>query len=263
MEKILIFKVGGKVIDDFMHLERFLKDFAEIDARKLLIHGGGKWVSAMSDRLGIEVKMRDGRRITDKDTLEVVKMMLPGVANKNIVSLLQKYHCNAMGLTGADGNMIKSIKRPIKDGMDFGYVGDVTEVNVNHLDIIIKAGFVPVFTALTHDGEGQLLNTNADTIASSLAIGLSSVYEVDLFYCFEKAGVLKDVSNEHSIIKSINSESYEGLKESRIIHSGMIPKIDNAFDAIKKGVSKVHICHYKDVEHIPKGNLDIGTVISG
>ncbi len=263
MEKILIFKIGGKVIDDFMHLEKFLKDFAEIDTRKLLIHGGGKWVSAMSDRLGIEVKMIDGRRITDKDTLEVVKMMLPGVANKNIVSLLQKHQCNALGLTGADGNLIKSIKRPIKEGRDFGYVGDVTEVNVNQLDIIIKAGFVPVFTALTHDGEGQLLNTNADTIASSLAIGLSSVYEVDLFYCLEKAGVLKDVSNEHSIIKSINSEVYEGLKESGIIHSGMIPKIDNAFDAIKKGVSKVHICHYNDVERIPKGNLDIGTVISG
>lgn len=263
MEKIFIFKVGGKVIDDSEHLKKFLKDFAEIDAKKLLIHGGGKWVSDMSDRLGLKVNMRDGRRITDRDTLEVVKMILPGVANKNIVSLLQRYGCNALGLTGADGNMIKSIKRPIKNGIDFGYVGDVTEVNVVQLDIILQAGFVPVFTALTHDGNGQLLNTNADTIASSLAISLSSVYEVDLFYCLEKTGVLKDVFDEDSIIKSINSENYKDLKEKGVIHSGMIPKIDNAFDAIKKGVFKVHICHYKDVERIPKGDMDIGTLISG
>ena len=263
MEKIFIFKIGGKVIDAHNHLDQFLQDFARIDAKKILIHGGGKWVSDMSNRLGIDVKMKDGRRITDANTLEVVKMMLPGVANKNIVSLLQKYQCNALGLTGADGNMIKSVKRPITDGIDYGYVGDIIEVNTKQLNILLQAGFMPVFTALTHDGYGALLNTNADTIASSVAIGLSSEYEVDLIYCFEKSGVLRDETVESSRIDKIDPKSYSSLKDSGVIHSGMIPKIDNAFDAIRKGVSKVHICHYKDIGMISQGEFNIGTVITG
>jgi acetylglutamate kinase len=262
VEQLSILKIGGKVIDDLSELEIFLKGFASVPGRKILVHGGGKWVSDMSRRLGVEVKMTNGRRITDGETLEVVKMILPGLANKNIIALLQKYECNAIGLTGADGNTILALKRPVKDGIDFGYVGDITEIKIKNIHKLLDCGFVPVFTAMTHDGHGQLFNTNADTIASSLAVALSSTFEVELYYCFEKPGVLADLSDENSIIGYINSLNYGELQHSGIIHSGMLPKVDNAFEAIRNGVKRVHICHYKDIHKLTEGNSEIGTVIS-
>jgi len=261
-EKISIVKIGGKVIDDEKELEVFLQGFSRIPGKKILVHGGGKWVSEMSERLGIEVKMTHGRRITDKATLGVVTMILPGLANKKIVAVLQKYGCNALGLTGADGNTILAIRRPVNDGIDFGFVGDIEKVNTESIDALLNSGFVPVFTAMTHDAGGQLFNTNADTIASALAVGLSKHYAVDLYYCFEKKGVLEDLSNSDTVIPHIHSGNYPDLKKSGTIHSGMLPKIDNAFDAVEKGVGRICICHYKDIQMLSQGNFQIGTQIT-
>jgi acetylglutamate kinase len=261
-DTLSIFKIGGKVIDERNELHAFLRDFAGIPGNKILVHGGGKWVSDMSQRLGVDVKMTGGRRITNKETLDVVTMVLPGLANKNIVALLQKYGCNAIGLTGADGNMILADKRPVKDGLDFGYVGDVRVVNVLNIQSLLQSGFIPVFTAMTHDGNGQLLNTNADTIASSLAVNLAENSQVELFYCFEKIGVLRDLSDDRSLIQHIHPGNYQQLQDSKVIHSGMIPKIDNAFEAIKKGVRRIHICHYRDIRKLGMGNTELGTIIT-
>jgi len=262
-EILSIFKIGGKVIDDNNELKIFLRDFAGIPGKKILVHGGGKWVTEMCRRLGIEVKMTNGRRITDERTLEVVTMILPGLANKKIVVILQKYGCNALGLTGADGNTITATRRPVKNGIDFGFVGDIMEVNVNNVQEIIKSGFVPIFTAMTHDKNGQLFNTNADTIASSLAVGLSEEYNVNLYYCFEKSGVLKDLSDENSLVSHINHGNYNDLKREGVIHTGMLPKVDNAFNAIDSGVKRVYICHYGDVKKLSEGVEEFGTQISG
>lgn len=262
MEKLSVFKIGGKVIDDPVELDTFLNDFASIPGKKILVHGGGKWVSDMCERLGVEVKMTNGRRITDGETLEVVKMILPGLANKNIIALLQKFGCNAIGLTGADADTILAVKRPVKNGIDFGYVGDIVKIEAGNVQKVLNSGFIPVFTAMTHDGKGQLFNTNADTIASSLAVGLAAMYNVELFYCFEKSGVLADLSDENSLIGYINSRNYGELQAAGIIHSGMLPKVDNAFEAVHKGVRRVHICHYKDVKRLTEGDSEIGTIIS-
>lgn len=262
-ERLSIFKIGGKVIDDDIELKIFLKDFARIPGKKILVHGGGKWVTEMCRRLGIEVKMTNGRRITDEKTLEVVTMILPGLANKKIVATLQKYECNALGLTGADGNTIIASRRPVKDGIDFGFVGDVEKVNVKNLQEILNSGFVPIFTAMTHDKNGQLFNTNADTIAASLAVGLTKEYNVDLYYCFEKPGVLKDLSDENTLVSHINLGNYDDLKSEGVIHTGMLPKVDNAFNAINSGVNRVYICHYGDVKKLSDGVEEFGTQISG
>jgi len=261
-ERLSIFKIGGKVIDNAKNLEILLQDFLHVPGKKILVHGGGKWVSDISERLGIEVEMSHGRRITNHETLEVVTMILPGLANKNIIAILQKYGCNALGLTGADGNTILAEKRPVKDGLDFGYVGDVRQIGVDQIQSLLVAGFVPVFTAMTHDGAGQLLNTNADTIASSLAVSLVGRYRVELFYCFEKPGVLKDLADDRSRIPKISQDNYRRLRDSGLIHSGMLPKIDNAFDALEKGVDRVYICHYRDINKLMNGDHEIGTVIS-
>ncbi len=262
VEKLSIFKIGGKVIDDNSELDIFLKDFATVPGKKILVHGGGKWVSEMCERLGIEVKMTNGRRITDEKSLEVVTMILPGLANKKIVATLQKYGCNALGLTGADGNTIKATRRPVKNGIDFGFVGDIEKVNVKNVQEIIKSGFVPIFTAMTHDKSGQLLNTNADTIASSLAVGLTQEYKVDLYYCFEKPGVLKDLADEKTLVSHINKGNYLDLQSEGVIHTGMLPKVDNAFDAVSAGVNRVYICHYGDVKNLSEGDEEFGTQIS-
>jgi len=262
VEKLSIFKIGGKVIDDNSELDIFLKDFATVPGKKILVHGGGKWVSEMCERLGIEVKMTNGRRITDEKTLEVVTMILPGLANKKIVATLQKYGCNALGLTGADGNTIKATRRPVKNGIDFGFVGDIEKVNVKNVQEIIKSGFVPIFTAMTHDKSGQLFNTNADTIASSLAVGLTQEYNVDLYYCFEKPGVLKDLADEKTLVSHINKGNYTDLQSEGVIHTGMLPKVDNAFNAVSAGVNRVYICHYGDVKNLSEGNEEFGTQIS-
>lgn len=237
-----IIKIGGNVIDDDIQLEAFLEKFAAIPGKKILVHGGGKIASRVAEKMGLKVKMVDGRRITDKDMLDVVTMVYAGLTNKNIVAILQKYKCDAIGLSGADGNVIKAVKRPVKE-IDYGFAGDILADSVNSLAIkkFLDAGFTPVFSAITHNGNGQLLNTNADTIASALAVNMTEHYETSLIYCFEKNGVLKDINDENSVIETITAKQFEMYKDSGIISEGMIPKLQNAFDAINKGVKSVYI----------------------
>lgn len=237
-----IIKIGGNVIDDEEQLKVFLEKFAAIPGKKILVHGGGKIATRLAGELGLEAKMVDGRRITDKRMLDVVTMVYAGLTSKTIVATLQKYDCDAIGLSGADANTIKAVKRPVKD-VDYGFAGDILADSVNTLSIkkFLDAGFSPVFSAITHNGSGQLLNTNADTIASALATSLAKLYETSLIYCFEKNGVLSEINNESSVIESINPEYYEKLKAKGVIYEGMIPKLDNAFQAISKGVKNVYI----------------------
>ncbi|MDT3401555.1 acetylglutamate kinase [Mucilaginibacter terrae] len=242
MKPLYVIKIGGNVIDNSENLYHFLKDFTALDGYKILVHGGGKIATQISEQLGIEAKLVDGRRITDIETLRVVTMVYAGLINKNIVAQLQRFGTNAIGLTGADGNFIKAVKRPVKT-IDYGFVGDLnnSSVNANNISNLMEAGFTPVFCALTHDGDGQMLNTNADTIASALAVALAKHYDTTLIYCFEKKGVLKDINDEDSLIREINPLRYEELKKEHIIHSGMLPKLDNAFTAIACGVKAVVI----------------------
>src|ERR1700743_798207 len=232
-DDLYIIKIGGNVIDNSENLYNFLKDLTALKGYKILVHGGGKVATQLSETLGIEAKMVDGRRITDIETLRVVTMVYGGLINKNIVAQLQRFGTNAIGLTGADGDFIRAKKRPVKT-IDYGFVGDIDENSIkpDNLKNLMDVGFTPAFSALTHDGEGQLLNNNADTIASALAVALSGLYETTLIYCFEKKGVLKDINDEDSLVKEINAASYEELKNLQVIHSGMLPKMDNAFSAI-------------------------------
>ncbi len=248
---LFVIKIGGNVIDNSENLYRFLKDFTALPGKKILVHGGGKVATQLSQTLGIEPKMVDGRRITDIETLRVVTMVYGGLINKNIVAQLQQFGNNAIGLTGADGDLIRAKKRPVKT-IDYGYVGDLDDqsVRAENIDSLLKAGFTPAFCALTHDGEGQLLNTNADTIASALAVAMAKLYSTTLIYCFEKKGVLRDINDETSLIYEINPQVYEQLKAQQIIHSGMLPKIDNAFSAISCGVRSVIIGHSDDLGNI-------------
>ncbi|HWD88393.1 MAG TPA: acetylglutamate kinase [Mucilaginibacter sp.] len=252
-QQLHIVKIGGNVIDNSESLHHFLKDFTDLEGNKILVHGGGKVATQLQEELGIEPKLVDGRRITDIDTLRVVTMVYGGLINKNIVAQLQKFGTNAIGLTGADGNFIRTQKRPVK-AIDYGYVGDIDEKSIDPENIsrLLKAGFTPVFCAITHNGEGQLLNTNADTIASALAVALSPVYETTLIYCFEKKGVLHDINDEESVIREIDPKKYEQLKEQQIIHSGMLPKLDNAFTAINCGVKAVVIGRSDDLGQLQK-----------
>ena len=239
---LYIIKIGGNVIDDAIQLDAFLEKFAAVPGKKILVHGGGKIATRTASQLGLEAKMVEGRRITDAPMLDVVTMVYAGLTNKNIVATLQKYKCDAIGLSGADGNVIKAIKRPVKT-IDYGFAGDILADSVNGLAIkkFLDAGFTPVFSAITHNGSGQLLNTNADTIASALATSLSEHYETSLIYCFEKNGVLLDVNDDNSVIENITSSDYHQYKESGVIADGMVPKMENAFDAINKGVKSVYI----------------------
>jgi acetylglutamate kinase len=237
-EKLSIIKIGGNIIEEETSLNEFLKLFSNIKGKKILVHGGGKRATHIASKLGIESKMIDGRRITDTETLEVITMVYGGLVNKNVVAKLQANSVNAIGLTGADINSIQSEKRPIKD-IDFGFVGDVKKIAHNSINKLIKADFTPVFCAITHDGNGQLLNTNADTIASQIAIGMSSLYETTIYYCFELNGVLQDFNDKESVIKKINSETYKKLLEDGIISEGMLPKLENCFDALNNGVQNI------------------------
>src|ERR1700761_9320707 len=259
---LYIIKIGGNVIDNSDNLHRFLKDFTALKGDKILVHGGGKVATQLSETLGIEAKMVDGRRITDIETLRVVTMVYGGLINKNIIAQLQQFGTNAIGLTGADGNFIRTKKRPVKT-IDYGYVGDIDEQSINPENIgkLLDAGFTPVFCAITHDGEGQLLNTNADTIASALAVALSKLYETTLIYCFEKKGVLHDINDEESVIRDIDPERYEELKKEQIIHSGMLPKLDNAFTAISCGVKAVVIGRSDELSEL-KNKKPFGTRLS-
>ncbi len=256
---LYIIKIGGNVIDNSENLHNFLKDFTALKGYKILVHGGGKVATQLSETLGIEAKMVDGRRITDIETLRIVTMVYGGLINKNIVAQLQQFGTNAIGLTGADGNFIRTKKRPVKT-IDYGFVGDMDERSIDAANIkrLMDAGFTPAFCAITHDGEGQLLNTNADTIASALAVALSKLYNTTLIYCFEKQGVLKDINDESSLIEEIDPKRYEELKEQQIIHSGMLPKLDNAFTAIACGVKAVIIGHAEKLGHLSE-NKTFGT----
>jgi acetylglutamate kinase len=239
-EKLSIIKIGGNIIEDETSLNNFLQLFSNLEGKKILVHGGGKRATYIASKLGIESKIVDGRRITDKETLEVITMVYGGLVNKNIVAKLQALQTNAIGLTGADINSIQSDKRPIKE-IDFGFVGDVKKVNHRNIDKLIQADFTPVFCAITHDGNGQLLNTNADTITSQIAVGMSNLYETSIYYCFELNGVLQDFNDKESVIKNIDTKTYKQLLNEGVISNGMIPKIDNCFDALQNDVNKVHI----------------------
>jgi len=235
---LTVIKIGGNIIDNSSHLNQFISDFSKIDGYKIVVHGGGKLATKMAESIGLKTQLIDGRRITDSPMLSVTVMTYAGEINKNIVAKLQAHNCNAIGFSGADGNLIQSQKRN-HPTIDYGFVGDVKTVNSKLLFSLISLGITPIFSAITHDKKGQLLNTNADTIASEIAISMSTIFEVSLIYCFEKQGVLADSEDENSVIKNINENDYADLLKNKAIHSGMIPKMDNCFYALKKGVNKV------------------------
>jgi acetylglutamate kinase len=241
---VTLIKIGGNIIDNPTELAQFLSDFSKIEGYKILVHGGGKSATKMAESIGLIPEMIDGRRITDAAMLDVVVMIYAGQINKNIVAKLQANNTNAMGFSGADGNLIQSDKRN-HPTINYGFVGDVKKVNTQLLETLLSTDIVPVFCAITHDGKGQLLNTNADTIASELAIALSEVFDVTLSYCFEKPGVLYDAEDDSSVIENINQELYSKLKAEKAIHSGMIPKLDNCFNSLSKGVQKIKIGHHR------------------
>lgn len=246
---ITVVKIGGNIIDDATELKQFLADFSKIEGNKVLVHGGGKSATKMAKSIGLIPQMIDGRRITDAAMLEVAVMIYAGQINKDIVAQLQGNDTNAMGFSGADGNLIQSEKRN-HPTIDYGFVGDVKKINTPLLETLISSGIVPVFCAITHDKKGQLLNTNADTIASELAIALSDVFEVTLNYCFEKPGVLYDAEDDSSVIEKMNQELYAKLKADKAIHSGMIPKLDNCFNSLFKGVQIIKIGHHKMLKDV-------------
>ena len=240
-EKLTIVKVGGAVVEDEFQLAQLLKDFSAIEGRKVLVHGGGRRATQVASQLGIESKMVNGRRITDAAMLNVVTMVYGGLVNKNLVARLQANGINALGLTGADVNVIRSHKRPLKDGIDFGYVGDVDRADGQMLSRLIEAGITPVMAPLTHDGKGNILNTNSDTIASETAKALAAYYDVTLIFSFEKKGVLRHPDDDDSVIPVITHTDFIKYKEDGTISGGMLPKIENALGAIDAGVKRVII----------------------
>lgn len=229
------------MVEDELQLSQLLRDFSAIEGRKVLVHGGGRKATKMAERLGIETKMVNGRRITDSDMLEVVTMVYGGLINKNLVARLQANGVNAIGLTGADADAIRSHKRPLKNGVDYGFVGDVDQANSEMLSKLIETGITPVMAPLTHDGEGHILNTNADTIASETAKALAQQYDVTLIFSFEKKGVLANPDDDDSVIPVITRTLFEKYKADGTISGGMLPKIENALSAVDAGVSKVII----------------------
>lgn len=255
-QKLTIVKVGGAVVEDETQLTQLLKDFSAISGQKVLIHGGGRRATQVAASLGIESKMVGGRRITDADMLSVVTMVYGGLVNKNLVARLQANGVNALGLTGADIDVIRSHKRPLKDGIDFGFVGDVDKADGQMLSRLIEAGITPVMAPLTHDGQGNILNTNADTIASETAKALAPFYDVTLIYSFEKKGVLSNPDDDNSVIPTITRTDFERYKADGTISGGMLPKIENALSAIDKGVNRVIITLATAID----GNS--GTIIS-
>ena len=255
--QVKVFKIGGNVVDNPEALSRFISEFATIKSPKILIHGGGKEATRLSKRLDIPTQMIDGRRVTDRDTLDVVTMVYAGLINKRIVAALQAVGCNALGLTGADADCIRATKRPAAP-VDYGFVGDINPADINdlYIEYVLRQDIVPVFCAITHDGKGNLLNCNADSVASSVAIATSRIAPVELIYCFERNGVLRDVDDPGSVISIITPSIYEELRRDNIVADGMIPKIDNAFNAINRGVESVTIKHSDNILS------DIGTTIT-
>jgi acetylglutamate kinase len=245
-DHLIIIKVGGKIVEEEIPLRLLLKDFSRIAGGKILVHGGGKSATALAEKLGIETKMVNGRRITDAETLKVATMVYAGLVNKNVVAGLQSLGNNAIGLSGADLDIIRATKRAVGE-IDYGFVGDINWINAQALTELLTNGAIPVVAPITHDGKGSLLNTNADTIASELATSLCSRYEVRLIFCFEKAGVLMNEDDEKSVIPEIDPELFEELKSQGIISGGMIPKLENGFNALRRGVSAVVITNAQGI----------------
>jgi acetylglutamate kinase len=258
MDKLFIIKIGGNIIDDEKVLATFLKDFASIEGKKILVHGGGKLATRMAEKLGIEQQLIDGRRITDAETLKIVTMVYAGYINKNIVAQLQANHCNAIGLCGADGDAILAHKR-VHPILDYGFVGDVDAINTVLIKNLLEQNIAIVFAPITHDQQGLLLNTNADTIAQELAKGLSHLFTVSLIYSFDKSGVLLDANDDSTVIPEITPSYYKQLKTKQKIFAGMIPKLDNAFTALNSGVKKVIIGKAENLEELIAGTS--GTTI--
>lgn len=248
-EALYIIKIGGNIIDDEIKLHEFLKNFTAINGHKILVHGGGKMATHVAESMGIRQQLIEGRRITNAETLKVVTMVYAGYINKNIVALLQSIGCNALGLSGADGNVIKAHKR-IHPVTDYGFAGDVDEVNAPLIQQLLDQKISLIFCPVTHDAKGLLLNTNADTIAQEIAKAMSTQYNVSLIYCFEKAGVLMDAEDDKSVIKKMNAASFVSLKEKNIISAGMIPKLQNAFAALDAGVQHISIGHADDLQQL-------------
>ena len=279
---LFVIKIGGNVLDDESSLQTFLENFASVKAKKILVHGGGKIATKIGQQLGIQPNYINGRRITDAATIDLVTMVYGGLVNKKLVAKLQAYNCNAIGVTGADANIIPATKRPVVNpvsenttaaaslqntvslgtGIDYGFAGDVdsSKVGASNLKLLLENGLVPVVAPLTHDGKGQILNTNADTIASSLALALSELYDVRLIYCFDKKGVLENVADENSVINIITKDKYQQLLKENKLFDGILPKIDNAFAAIDSGVKEVLIGDAKDLLQNVTNNT-IGTLI--
>ena len=256
MEKLTVIKVGGKIVEEESTLQQLLSDFSKIEGHKVLVHGGGRSATALATKLGIESKMVNGRRITDAETLNVVTMVYGGLVNKSIVARLQSMGVNALGLTGADLNYMRSDKRPVKE-VDYGFVGDVKEVNSDLLADLIHKGVVPVLAPVTHDKKGNMLNTNADTIAGEAAKALTKHFDVTLMYCFEKKGVLKDEKDDDSVIAEITRPLFDQYVKEGIIQGGMIPKLENSFEAIAAGVKNVIITKADEI------GKNSGTTIHG
>ncbi len=256
MKTLKVIKIGGNIIDDKDVLKEFLRAFSKLEGPKILVHGGGKLATKLAAKLEIPVKMQDGRRLTDRDTLEIITMVYAGEVNKNIVAELQANHCNAIGFSGADGNSILSKKRS-PTPIDFGYVGDIETVNTEVLEILLNQSITPVFCAITHDAKGQLLNTNADTIASALSVAFAKSYRVELCYCFEKKGVLENIEDENSLVKDINFSNYQHLIDTGVVSDGMLPKLKSSFHAIEHNVDKVCIGKH---EMIFRENSDYTTI---
>lgn len=251
-DKLTVIKVGGKIVEEKESLDSLLRDFAAIEGFKLLVHGGGRSATKVAAQLGIETLMIDGRRVTDDAMLDVVTMVYGGLVNKKVVARLQSLGIDALGMTGADMNIIHSHKRPVKS-VDYGWVGDVDSVNGEALSALLRSGVVPVVAPLTHDGEGHLLNTNADTMAGETAKGLAPFFDVSLVYCFEKPGVLRDENDDDSVIAEIDPALFASLKEEGIVTGGMLPKLENAFNALDHGVGEVVITRASSLDDLSLG----------
>lgn len=252
-EQLYIIKIGGHIIDDKTALYDFLKQFSKISSKKILVHGGGKIATVIGEKMGIKSKYIDGRRITDGETIDLVTMVYGGLVNKKIVALLHAEGCNAIGLTGADANIIPAKKRAVNE-IDFGWVGDVNEqLNTDKLKLFLENGLTPVLAPLTHDSQGNILNTNADTIASVLAKNLSRDFNTNLIFCFEKSGVLNDINDEQSLLDRLTFEEYSSMKSSGKLFAGVLPKIDNAFDAVQNGVANVVLGNASELSSLING----------
>ncbi|HUQ96818.1 MAG TPA: acetylglutamate kinase [Chitinophagaceae bacterium] len=260
MEKLFVIKIGGNVIDSDETCMAFLKSFSAVKEKKILVHGGGKLATKLAGQLSVPQQLVEGRRITDAETLKIITMVYGGLINKNMVAQLQALGCNALGLSGADGNVILAHKR-VQATTDYGFVGDVDSVNETLLHSLLQQGITPVLCPITHDGQGQLLNTNADTIAQEAGKALTSFYDVTLLYTFEKEGVLQDATDETTVIPQINTATYKTLKADGTIFAGMIPKLDNAFAALAAGVTKVIIGKAEQLGAIQKGTSGTSIVI--